>query len=243
MIKISFKQISLLLTLFALVNCHAQTFQKETQENLKRNREAIESLAPNGVIADGYIKKQLDSNAASIKSTGSLSGANQSLSQTTKEDFLSLASKKAQQQLDPKRSDLLIFVSLSMPEEALKNYTAQAKRFNATLILRGFANDKLSTTRETLQRLNVGDAEWQISPEPFKSFKINKVPAIVLANAESGSLEDDGCARPSTYTSVFGDITVKDALDKISLHGQASIASIAKARLLADQQSDLHKLR
>lgn len=132
-------------------------------------------------------------------------------------------------------TDLLIFVSMSMPEQMLMNYAAQAKRFDAVLILRGFIGDKSSTTREVLAKLNKAGANWEISPEPFKTFKIDKVPAIVLASAESTSVVENGCAQPETYSAIFGDLGVLDALDKFSLLSKTPLSKAAKDRILADR--------
>lgn len=134
-------------------------------------------------------------------------------------------------------SDLMIFVSLSMPDKMLKNYATQAKRFGGVLILRGFVGDKMSITKQQLLLLNAAGAEWDINPEPFKTFKIDKVPAIVMASADSGSVLENGCARPETYTAVFGDITVLDALDKMALRGQKKIAEMARKKILEDRNS------
>jgi type-F conjugative transfer system pilin assembly protein TrbC len=178
------------------------------------------------------------SNKAATKATDSLTGATLNGRQATPADFTNLARPGSQtQSAQPKRpsSDLMIFVSMSMPEESLRQYANQAKRFGAVLMMRGFVNDKMSDTRETLAKLNPSAAEWEINPEPFNTFKIDKVPAIVLATAESASVTEDGCAKPETYTVVFGDITVADALDKIALHGQKTTAAIAKERLRADK--------
>lgn len=136
-----------------------------------------------------------------------------------------------------KGSDLMIFASLSMPEAMLMNYAAQAKRFGAVLLLRGFVDDKLSTTKEVLLRLNKSGAEFDISPEPFKYFKITKVPTVVLASANASSVVENGCARPETYVSISGDITLVDALDKFSLLSKSGLAKDAKARINADRQA------
>lgn len=136
-----------------------------------------------------------------------------------------------------KGSDLMIFASMSMPEAMLMSYAAQAKRFGAVLLLRGFIDDKLSTTKDVLSRLNKSGAEFEISPEPFKYFKITKVPTVVLASANASSVVENGCARPDTFVSISGDIALIDALDKFSLLSKSVLAKDAKARIIADRQA------
>ena len=161
-------------------------------------------------------------------------------SQVTLEDFNQLAKPGARPAAPATKeapADLMIFVSLSMPRQMLERYAEQAKRFNAVMIMRGFVDDKLSTTRATLQGLNKAGASWQISPEPFTHFKIDKVPAIVMATAESASVTEEGCAAPETYTSIFGDMSVHAALDQMSRRAVSPIAVMAKSRLMADRQA------
>lgn len=190
--------------------------------------------------AGSATRDQLKGNRTSMNAVGSLPGAGQTPAQATKADFLAMV-RPGQQQEAPAANpspngDLMIFVSLTMPDGMLEQYAAQAKRFNATLVLRGFVDDKLSSTRETLARLNRSGAQWDISPEPFKTFKIDKVPAIVLSTATDSSIMEDGCAHPEAYTAIFGDLPVIDALDKMSLRGQKNIAVLAKRRLQADRR-------
>lgn len=149
---------------------------------------------------------------------------------------------EAQAQAAPKSgTDLLIFVSLSMPAAMLKSYTEQALRFDATLVLRGFVDDKASATREALANINQTGAAWVINPEPFKTFRITKVPAIVLASSDLGSVTEDGCAQPDKYSVIYGDIPVISALDKFHILGKTDIAKDAKVRLLADRVAGKNK--
>ena len=58
-----------------------------------------------------------------------------------------------------------------------------------------------------------------------------------MATAESASITEEGCAKPETYSAIFGDISVLDALDKFSLRAQKPIAVMAKARIQADREA------
>lgn len=216
----------------------AKPVEMPSQAEIAAKQRQVSEAFSKGVVSGGGVQKQLNANASS---TGSVANLNRDslTSAATAEDFSRLARSGSPQpqavEQQKKRADLMIFVSMSMPEEMLANYAAQAKRFNAVVMMRGFVNDKLSTTRQVLSRLNKSGAQWEVSPEPFTHFKIDKVPAIVMASAESASITEEGCAKPESYTAVFGDITVLDALDKISLRGQPKIASMAKARIAADR--------
>jgi type-F conjugative transfer system pilin assembly protein TrbC len=200
---------------------------------------ALKAAEPQGQST----QMQLGANAARANAAQAANGTT-GANNVSKNDFLNLArpggSPQALAGITPNKglqADLMIFVSLSMPEQMLQQYAVQAKRFGAVLMMRGFVNDKLSETREVLARLNKSGAQWEISPEPFVHFKIEKVPAIVMATAESASITEDGCAKPETYTTVFGDLSVASALDKIAVRGQKTISDMAKAKLLADKQA------
>ena len=174
----------------------------------------------------------------SVDAARDLSGAYKDVSKATREQFEKLArGKQIPMQRERKgESDLIIFVSLSMPNDMLMSYAQQAKRFGGILMMRGFVDDKLSATREAIDRLKTEGVEWQISPEPFKKFKVTKVPSFVLASADAEtSVAEDGCATPDAYTMISGDIKVIDALDKMKVLAQPKIATLAQKILLADR--------
>ncbi|MFN5095841.1 MAG: type-F conjugative transfer system pilin assembly protein TrbC [Limnohabitans sp.] len=217
--------------------------QVETAEQQKAIMEALKGMRTNnrgqaeiapGALGAAATPAGVQGPLAPTSATGGTAA-----SSLTRADLESLtratnpAPAAAQQ---PPQADLMIFVSMSMPAQMLERYAEQAKRFNAVLMLRGFVGDKLSETRVALSRLNRSGAQWEISPEPFTQFRIDKVPAIVMATAESASVLEDGCARPETYTAVFGDISIRDALDRMALRAQPQVASMAKARLEADRR-------
>lgn len=229
---------SLLLGLFAFAaNTQSLPTEADVAEQRKRVMEAM--AAPNQLGRPA----QAASNAGSGTSLKALEAFVAPVNAAAKPaDFTSLSRNGVLPQtiqpaeVEKKGTDLLIFASLSMPESMLINYATQAKRFGAVILLRGFVDDKTSKTRETLARLNQAGAQFEVSPEPFKHFKITKVPTLVLASANAASVVEDGCAKPETYVSISGDITVADALDKISLLSKSTLAKDAKNRLITDRQ-------
>lgn len=222
---------------------HAQApkpMQMPTEAEIAAKQQATMEALKDLNVSPSQIRSQMNSTGVAAGAAAATSGANPG-SQVRMEDFTRLSRPGAAQQASKTDkevpADLMIFVSLSMPANMLEQYAVQAKRFGATLIMRGFVNDKLSETKVALQQLNKAGANWQISPEPFKHFKIDKVPAIVMATAESASITEEGCASPETFTSIFGDMSVHAALDTMSLRAIKPIAEMAKARLQADRNS------
>ncbi len=112
--------------------------------------------------------------------------------------------------------DLLIFVSFSMPREALIRTIEQAERAGGTLVFRGLKGDSMKRMGEEVRAL-IGDRNVSVAihPPAFQQFTIRQVPAVVIANARAGSVMEDGCSQPETFTKVTGDVTLNFALDYI----------------------------
>ena len=224
-------------TLIAVAAAHAEISNKEVQRHLENNRRAMEQIAPGGVVNMEQIRRQQQSNAASTEAAGRLEGADKPLSSTSREDFMSAIGKPPAPTDTSKNGDLIIFVSMSMPDAMLRGYAQQAKRFGATLVLRGMVNDRMSQTQAKIQQLNAAGASWQINPEAFKKFRVEKVPSIVMASAASSSVMEDGCSPPGTFALVAGDVGVAAALDRISLYAKPVVSSLAKTIIAADRKA------
>lgn len=112
--------------------------------------------------------------------------------------------------------DLLIFVSFSMPREALAQTIEQAERAGGTLVFRGLKGDSMKQMGEEVRAL-IGERNVSvvIHPPAFQQFTIRQVPAVVIANAKAGSVMEDGCSKPETFVKVTGDVTLNFALDYI----------------------------
>ena len=129
-------------------------------------------------------------------------------------------------------SDLMVFVSLSMPEHVIKALARQAKEAGAVMVLRGLKGGSWQETWKTLAALNQGiGAEWIIHPEGFKQFRITKVPSIVLADGNTASVMEDGCARAGSYAALAGDVSIEQALGIMKVRGAPVISQLAVDRL------------
>lgn len=115
------------------------------------------------------------------------------------------------------KNDLLVFVSLSMPEGSLMRLAQQAERAGAVLVLRGLKNNSFKETAEAIRKYEQKTkATWQINPPAFTKFNVKSVPAFVLAKADQAlSPGADGCADPGAYAAVSGDVSLDFALEAI----------------------------
>ena len=135
-----------------------------------------------------------------------------------------------------KKGDVVIFVSFSMPKSILADLSRQAKEAGAVMVVRGMKDGSVNKTREAMAEVDAGGVEWEIHPDLFKTFKVTKVPTFVVANAKSGSLDEEGCAPEATYSAVTGNVSVELALDTIRRRAAPAIANLAGQRL-----DEMHK--
>ncbi|MGB7990230.1 MAG: type-F conjugative transfer system pilin assembly protein TrbC [Candidatus Methylophosphatis roskildensis] len=111
---------------------------------------------------------------------------------------------------------LLVFVSFSMPEKTLARLVDQAARSGATLVLRGLTESSLKQTVLRVQQL-IGSRKmaFQIDPQSFERFAVDRTPTFVLvrAGAQPVSCGDAQCFRNDAYVSVSGDVSLDYALE------------------------------
>lgn len=113
------------------------------------------------------------------------------------------------------KSNIIIFVSFSMPKESIKGWMNEAEKIHAPVVIRGLVNNSF---KETLKRVNelVGDNRGglQLDPMLFTEFKVKQVPAVVVRNNNE-------------YDIVYGDTHLDYALQKITKQNDA-LSPIAK---------------
>ena len=81
------------------------------------------------------------------------------------------------------RSQLLVFLTLSMPDEALKGWMAATHDAGGTAMIRGFHQNKLSATVHRIAEIHEDDelqGGFQVDPSAFRRFGITAVPAVVV---------------------------------------------------------------
>ncbi len=121
---------------------------------------------------------------------------------------------------EAKTPELMIFVSLSMPEQSLKLWAQQAEKLDGILLLRGLIDNSIQVTTQKTVKLfsDSQNGGFNIDPEKFKQYHIKSVPAVVLARGED-------------YDVVYGDTSLEAALDHIAHNGSNSLKPIAKSYL------------
>lgn len=118
-------------------------------------------------------------------------------------------------------SQVLVFISSSMPNQTVIHYLQQSRRINASLVLRGFVGDTLSTTKKYIHDILMGssDPEAQssilIDPTLYQRFSITQVPSIVVTESKIEPCRHKTCTAPPHHL-ISGDVSLDWALGLVS---------------------------
>jgi conjugal transfer pilus assembly protein TrbC len=115
-----------------------------------------------------------------------------------------------------KVSQVLVFLSFSMPEKSLHAWLNQCKRSGATPVIRGLIHNSFKDTMTAIQTLSKKTGiGMQLDPILFKTFEINAVPAVVYVKDTPVCPANMNC-KPVDYDSLYGDVSLDYALEKMS---------------------------
>lgn len=110
-----------------------------------------------------------------------------------------------------------IFISTSMPKQALKEIFVSATKENALIILRGFKNNSyLETQQHFSDLMRETQTGFVVDPELFETYQINVVPSFIVSKA----IECEGrkCNTP-LHDKISGNISIDYAFDILSKEG------------------------
>ena len=133
----------------------------------------------------------------------------------------------------PNTPEVLVFMSLSVPEAGWAQWAAQAARVGAPLVLRGVSPGGLrATATEIGRRLGGHEAGVAVDPRLFRLFGIERAPAVVAVPGGVPACASPGCAddAPPPFDAVAGNIGLAAALEAIAAEGDAA-RDVALARL------------
>lgn len=140
-----------------------------------------------------------------------------------------LASVLGTPQVNPNKDaqSVMVFVSLSMPDHALRQLLLQSQQYQVPLVIRGVLPDGFMATANRITRLLENhdnthiDSGFAINSEWFQQFGITHVPAFV---AIGESCSEDQCSA-NDYDIVYGNMSIPNALQILS---QGDVGYIAK---------------
>ena len=122
----------------------------------------------------------------------------------------------------PNTAEVLVFMSLSVPEASWAQWAAQAARASAPLVLRGVSPGGLrATATEIGRRLGGHEAGVAVDPRLFRLFGIERAPAVVAVPGGVPACANRGCADDATppFDAVAGNIGLAAALEAIAAEG------------------------
>jgi len=135
---------------------------------------------------------------------------------------------------------LLVFVSLGMPENVLYPLAEQTAKAGGTLVLRGFYNNQLSQTLQTLKPIiEETGVDFQLDPTLYRLFSVVKVPEIIVVGEPLSPCDASKkvCDRRlPKHDRVRGNVTLYYALEQFSWNGDAKDTALSHLNALQSQQ-------
>jgi type-F conjugative transfer system pilin assembly protein TrbC len=129
-------------------------------------------------------------------------------------------------------SDLMVFVSLSMPEHVIKALARQAKEAGAVMVLRGLKGGSWPETWKALAALNQGIGRNGSSiPRASSSSRSPRCPASCWRMGARPLSWKMGVPRPASYAALAGDVSIEQALGIMKMRGEPVISQLAVDRL------------
>lgn len=125
--------------------------------------------------------------------------------------------------VDGVNSELLVFVSFSMPKASLERAIRDARQTGAVLVLRGMKNNRMGDTLAGSKALTGGmGASWQMSSVEYKSLGITAVPTTVMRMGAKRITECEANSQTSCiaqpWYGVEGDVSIEYALEQMVKH-------------------------
>lgn len=159
------------------------------------------------------------------------------------------------------RRSTILFLSLGMPDDTLRQYIDDAGRYNVQVVIRGFypkkrkfiTDEDIGTLEDTAKRIQkilseIGDTESNkghgvnIDPILFKKYQVNAVPALVVdenLNIDSSQTSSEQVANKEQYDIVFGNLPLNKLLEIVAEKSE-SIRRVHIARRTIQQVKDHH---
>ncbi|MDC5841109.1 type-F conjugative transfer system pilin assembly protein TrbC [Vibrio europaeus] len=204
----------LLSVLTFLVSIHAHAYSEEELKALAEREHAMMQSPPPQNWGEVWNKARQHKQATT--------GINRDIQSLVKPNALTelLNTPQPTQNPDSAPKGVMVFVSLTMPSTSLKQLLKQSERTGVPMVIRGVLPKGFPATTARISQL-IGikskhpiQAGFSISPEWFRQFNIERVPAFVSVK-EGHCLPKQPCS-PEDYDIVYGNISLYQALDVLS---------------------------
>ena len=117
--------------------------------------------------------------------------------------------------------EVIVFMSLSVPEASWREWSLEAARAGVPLVLRGLVPEGLKATVKRVGALLAEGAGAAIDPRPFRLFGIEVIPAVAVVPGGVPPCKSRGCAADPAppHDRVRGNIGLEAALRIIAEEG------------------------
>ena len=192
-----------------------------TEQELKAFAKLERQLSQQSDIKEQWHLNQVENQASAYKRQAL--DASQKIQALVKEESLSplLGMQKPTRNPNQAPKGVMVFVSLTMPDTALKQLLTQSEHLGIPLVIRGVLPEGFPATAKHIESLirspNQAPIQsgFSISPDWFKQFDITKVPAFV--SVKSGRcLPEQPCSN-ADYDILYGNISLYQALDYLAM--------------------------
>ena len=132
-----------------------------------------------------------------------------------------------------------LFISSSMPKETMQALLNDAGKLGISVFLNGNIGPdplKFAGTQAFMNTMKIDTPpELFIHPDAFKMFKIDRVPALVVAASDvQDNLDEQGCAAPADFDIMRGDLSLASNMRKIFENASSpDIKDIARGYMLS----------
>lgn len=124
------------------------------------------------------------------------------------------------------KTDLLAFVSFSMPAASLERLAREAAKTGAVLVFRGLKDNSMKSTVTAFAPFSKLGARAQIDPTAFKRYGVKNVPRYVLNSGDrtACAVQESVCVERALQ--MGGDVGLEYALERMATtrHALASTA-------------------
>lgn len=111
----------------------------------------------------------------------------------------------------------MVFVSLSMPEEALKQIIDQTSAAGGFVVFRGFPNNSVKQFVAGMSKVVSNDDQFAaigVDPRLFRAFGVQAVPTYVAVSSDFTPCDGLTCTTtPPPFDAMSGNVTVRYALE------------------------------
>ena len=139
----------------------------------------------------------------------------------------------------PHGPEVIVFMSLSAPAASWRQWSREAARIGAPLVLRGLGPDGFQATVRRIGPYLDREGGATIDPRLFRLFGVTAVPAVAVVSGGVPPCKSRGCAEDSAppHDRIAGNIGLEAALEAIAVEGGPGRE--AARRHLAGMRGDL----